>query len=75
MRLLGEVEGEDLYGEGGVPHEEDDAGGDDDDQDQDGVAQALLLVCRVDLTPNNPGDFLPNVRENGPFRGGDEMRD
>ena len=45
MRLLRQVEGEDLDGEGGVPDQEDDAGRDDDDEDQDGVAQALLLVC------------------------------
>ena len=45
MGLLGEVEGEDLYGEDGVPDEEDDAGRDDDDEDEDGVAKALLLVC------------------------------
>ena len=61
MRLLRQVEGEDLDGEGGVPDQEDDAGRDDDDEDQDGVAQALLLVCRIDFAPNNPGDFLPDI--------------
>ena len=64
MRLLGEVEGEHLDGEGGVPDEEDDARGDDQDEDEDGVCEPLLLIGRADLIIDNHADPLPEAFQN-----------
>ena len=63
LGLLGQGEGEDLDGEGGVPDQEDDAGGDDDDEAEDGVSQALLLVGGTDLVTDNVADLLPQTGE------------
>ena len=44
LSFLCEAEGEYLYGEGGVPDEEDNAGRDNDDEDEDGTSESLLLI-------------------------------
>ena len=64
VRLLGKVEREHLYGEGGVPDEEDDAGRDDQDEDEDCVGEPLLLIGRADFIIHNHTDPLPEAFQN-----------
>ena len=66
MSLLCKVQRKNLYGEGGIPDQDDDTGGDDQDQDEDSVAKSLLFISGSNLTPNNLANLPSQTLQDHP---------